>query len=107
MRFRIAANLLSLWCAWVLWEHWTVSVAGAPSREVEAISENQSLAECRGLIPDSIKQRETELRDEFTKPNFAIKKGKKVVMVTAGEQVVQEYVFECLPSSVSPYRVER
>lgn len=107
MRLRIAANLLSLWCAWVLWEHWTVFAVGVPSREVDAVSETQSLGECHRVIPDFIEMRENRFRDDFKEPNFAITKGHKVVAVMSGEQVVQEYVYECLPSSVSPYHVDR
>ena len=103
MRLRIIASLLNLLCAWVLWEHWTSLVTGVPSREVNAVSETQSLEECRGVIPQFVTEREAQLRADFQQPNYSIKTGHKVAMVTAGQQIVQEYVFECLPSSVSPY----
>ena len=108
MGLRITASLLSLLCSWVLWEK--LIVHGAEAKKIiQAVYEAKSLSECRAAVPDSIKQREIDLKKTYKEPKFNIMSNETGTWVSS-EQVgktVVEYVFYCLPSTVDPYHDTR
>jgi len=107
MRLRVAANLLSLFCAWVLWEKWISHHPGeATQRIVQAVAESITLAECRAASPDFAKKRVAGFRVAYKEPNYAVHEGESAAFVVDKRRktTVQEYVYYCLPPTVDPYK---
>lgn len=102
MRVRIAANLLSLFCAWILWEK---SIAPNSNPEIHAMWEGKSLDECRKAAPDFAGKKKEELEMMFgDRAKFKVGRSTTSAYVTSTETSFRTTVnYECLPSSVSPY----
>jgi hypothetical protein len=105
MRLRMTASLLTVLCAWVLWEKWiNHSQGGAPV--IQAVYEAGTLLECRKAMPDFIKEKVTGFKQAYKEPEHQITGGPYAafVMSQREKRMLQEYEYYCLPSTVDPYR---
>ena len=108
MRLRMTANLLTLLCAWVLWEKWISHVGPEPVRLVQAVLETNTLSECRAAAPDFVKGRADRFRSTFKEPEYIVTTHDFSAMLLhkngKTQTTPQQYVFYCLPPTVDPYK---
>ena len=107
MGLRITSSILSVLCAWVLWEKWIVHNPGeATQRIVEAVAESKTLAECRAALPEFSKKRAAGFRVAYKEPDYAVHEGDFAALLTDKRRkaTFQQYVYYCLPSTVDPYK---
>jgi hypothetical protein len=106
MRLHIAGSLLSVLCAWVLWEKWIVHNTGeATQRIIQAVSEAKTLDECRTAMPTFVKNRTEGFRKAYKESDYGVIEGPFGVSLTDKQRkaTTQHYVFYCLPSTLDPY----
>lgn len=110
MRFRIVANLLSVLCAWILWEKWILQNPGEPTaRVIQAVLEAKTLEECRDAAPGFAKKRAEGLSLAHKAPEYSVTTGNFSAILLQKRQkgspdTPQQYLFYCLPPTVDPFK---
>jgi hypothetical protein len=111
MRLRVSGTLLSLFCAWVLWEKWIAHNPGHPAaRLVQAMQETKTLTECRTAMQEAANQRAAKFRNIYEEAKWDVMSNDYSTAVYEkgkGNSPTQEYAFYCLPSTVDPYQDPR
>jgi hypothetical protein len=112
MGLRITSSIVSVLCAWVLWEKWISHNPGQPTaRLVQAMQETKTLAECRTAMQEAANQRATKFRNTYKDPKWDVLSSEYSTAVyekgKGGAHVTQEYAFYCLPPTVDPYHDSR
>jgi len=106
MKLRISASLLNALCAWVLWEKWIHHTTGeVTQRIIQAVSETQTLEECRTALPSFVKNRAEGFRKGYKEPDYEIAEGPLAAFLIDKKRksTAQQYMFYCLPSTLDPY----
>jgi len=106
MSQRMTASVLSVFCAWVLWEKWILHNPGeATQRIVQAIAESPTLAECRAASPDFAKKRAGGFK-VYKDSEYSVTVGEfaAILFDKRRKATLQEYVYYCLPPTVDPYK---
>ena len=105
MRLRMTASVLTVLCAWVLWEKAIFHDPGqATQRLVEAIAESKTLEECRAALRDSARKKEALLSAGYKEPDFVVQGDDSrafVVDKRYRKDIYREYVYFCLPPTPS------
>ena len=105
MRVRITASVLTVLCAWVLWEK---HMSNTGVHEITAIQEMGMLLDCRKAIPDALKKAEVDLQERFKGPKYNVVRAHDgVILSDDGKTVRHAYVYYCLPPTVDPYHDPR
>jgi hypothetical protein len=99
MRLRIAASMLSLFCAWIMWEEGPTGV--------QAVHETKSLSDCRKGIQDFVHEKEIGLKKRFKEPDYTvIRSGQNSIYARhRREGTVEGYAYRCLTPELDPSRV--
>jgi len=106
MRLRTTASILVLLCSWVLWEKWTFLQPGeSEQRTINAVSESDTLAECRAAMPGLIQERAAVFKDRYRGPEYQIlESAYGILFLEKGGKGRQHYLYMCLPSTMDPYQ---
>lgn len=105
MRLQMTASVLTVLCAWVLWEKWIYQNPGEPTaRIIQAVLETKTLDECRAATPGFAKERAEGFRRVYKEPEYAVTSGDYAAILTHKQKVHQQYLFYCLPPTADPYK---
>ena len=108
MRLRLMASVLTLLCSWVLWEKWIFTDV-EHMKIIDAVFEGKSLSECRTASPDFVKERAASFQRSYKESEYVIISNENSTILSrrGKKEVLQRYVYYCLPSTVDPYHDTR
>jgi hypothetical protein len=110
MRLRMTASLVTVLCAWVLWEKWVLHHSETGSAPViQAVYEAGTLLDCRKAMPAFIEDKAKGFKEAYKGPEHTVLSGPyaAILMRQRDNKELQEYHYYCLPSTVDPYHDPR